>query len=87
MGGDVFFDKICIFELNLGPYFLSDFGFFHITKITATYARQSCALPPFWVTPFSVLTLKIGEFISLIDWSHVFDWMWWPNLKSYFRSD
>jgi hypothetical protein len=74
-GGDVFFVKICIFELNLGPYFLSYIGFSHITIITATYARQSCALPPFWVTPFSVLTFKIGEFISLAEWIHVFDLM------------
>jgi len=58
MGGGVFFVKICTFELSLGPYFLSDFGFSHIKIITATYPTQSCAFPPFWVSPFFCTNLQ-----------------------------
>jgi len=66
-GGDVFFVQICIFELSLGPYFLSDFGFSHIKIITATYPTQSFALPPFWVSPLFCTNLQ-NRWIYFSDW-------------------
>jgi len=73
-GGDVFFVKIWIFELSLGPYFLSDFGFSHITIITATYARQLCALPPFWVSPLFCTNLQ-NQWIYFSDWMESCVWL------------